>query len=315
MESILSTIIDKFNSCAHYLTNSITSKINIMSPIKIENQLSDIMSSLFENTKVNVYLLSSNEINTCTIPGQFTHFAQDSFIYNIGIIGPIIANFGNLILSFYNNIDKVNESKYLEYNPTTNKFKCNIPYISAFITTTAVDKLTQNEIIAILLHEVGHNTLIGLNLMEELCKLPLKLGIGVSALVLILNKVNDNRDNYDNDYLKLFAPLLLLSMFIYYIGCYYARRQELYSDEFAIKMGYGNALKSALDKCLNYRAKSNINIGIVTKIMYYVLYVFKSIGFSNYPNNDERLNAIVRKTNSYDTSKNNINRTNNIDYY
>ena len=108
---------------------------------------------------------------------------------------------------------------------------------------------------------------------------------------------------------------VLLSMFIYYIGCYYARRQELYSDEFAIKMGYGNALKSALDKCLNYRAKSNINIGIVTKIMYYVLYVFKSIGFSNYPNNDERLNAIVRKTNSYDTSKNNINRTNNIDYY
>lgn len=103
---------------------------------------------------------------------------------------------------------------------------------------------------------------------------------------------------------------------------YFERRNEIYSDEFAIKCGYGDTLLSAIRKLhehnysLNPFKTSKLKMNIIDKILRILNAIFLQLinilgifKLSSYPDYKTRERLIQKKIDAYDTSKNNINRT------
>ena len=210
-----------------------------------------------------------------------------------------------------------------------------------------------DQIIAALLHEVGHNTLILENIIDILVNSTIKIAGGITILDLILwsitiiskhnistetmdllkqgsvNTYNSLLKQHETQYsLKLLASLVLLLCFITFISMYFKRRQEIYADEFAIKCGYGKPLYDAVVN-INKHGLLRKNKGKFMKIngfniFDYVLYILNGI-FGNlinvlsmfklgaYPDAKTRERYIKEKTEQYDISDKNIDRTKHID--
>lgn len=135
-----------------------------------------------------------------------------------------------------NSISKVVKSQYkvrVIDDENFNAFKT-LGTNDIFITKGLLEILEDKEIIAVLLHEVSH------------CKQhdALKLIIAIPFLRWLASYIFNRSENSKRD-LIISASFLLI---MFFAVPYYMRMQELKCDSFVAKMGYGNYLKSALEK-------------------------------------------------------------------
>lgn len=312
----LTTLMDY---CSNFLFGGQPTHINRIN----ENlQISQDISNLFTNSKIHVYIYDSKVPNAFTIPGFVADniSIRTALFIQIPIIGYIFVLFIK-IKAMISRYSKVFSSTYKDNLLTYNNGKFDIPIdeISVFIASVLIEGLTDDEIIAILLHEVGHNTQVTINVISELIGLTF-CGMSIGSILGIL----DDKSPY-NGRLPIFIGIFILSLVGLFFYKYYRRRQEVYADEFAIKCGYGNALNSALTKIKSHTygfGQSMIKLNILDKFIYYVNKTLSAFGnainylhLGVYPSWGQRLDMIKRKTENYNIDGNIIDRSEHIENY
>lgn len=261
------------------------------------------MTNLFADTKVKVYVMpnSKNVFNAFTIPGEQPTMAdlKKTEIFLISLISSAFKN--------YQKYKTQADLTKLEYIPETGKLRMGIKNVTLFVTGGMIDKLSYDEIIAICLHEVGHNTRLGLASLEQFFLIPEEIERLLFFPLLLVE--------YHNPSIRILGNLILISLISLYISCYFRLKSEVYADEFAIKCGYGDALASGLNKLIIYSEseyKKTQSNEILKKISETLIKIFTTI-FKQYPTDEERMTSIYAKTALYDISKNNTDRSADID--
>ena len=131
----------------------------------------------------------------------------------------------------------------------------------------------------------------------------------LSSIFAILTKFSDVI--VTQTMLIIVTLIMLTGIFIYSMN---NKHNEEYADEFAIKAGYGKPLERALIKLTKYYTRKD-NLGkkgdIVEKAVITITKISNKL-LGLYPTN--RMKRIREKTEQYDTSDRNIDRTANIDY-
>lgn len=301
---------------------------------KINKEYSRKLTNLFENTKVNVIEVYAGYPNAWTFPGapETSNFMEYPFITEFlpfAFICQLMERIENGVK------DVVYNGGKCVYNPKTNKLNLSVKEVTVYVTTRLLNDLSNKEVIAVLLHEVGHNTQTAVSVIEQLGSLILLLMFlrrGVPQLLDYYNNIKTNYDN-NNQHVKgvlttilFFISTLLLLMFIKYMPTFLRLRQEIYSDEFAIKCGYGKEMESATRK-LNEFTKLSIDYAKrapsmnETEKITLRLHIFKtklidfisSLWLGNYPSMDNREKLIKAKTDAFskDTP---LDRSGKIDY-
>ena len=255
-----------------------------VSPINENLKLSNRLTTMFEDTSVYVYVITSKEPYVMTFPGQpiasvplQLRFRNSMFT----LAEKVLFLFGTLeSLLTAVNLKSVNmDIDKLEYNPNSKKFRINIQIITVYITSAMIDILSNDdEIVAILLSEIGENIYLGKHIVAGMFKgvastlfLPI-IGV-ITAQQKMINAASDvnsklkgwigdgfiqnTLDSFSlntpyNEYLVKFNHILYVVAFaialMYFISTYLSRKAQRYSDQFAIKCGYGDAFNSAIQK-------------------------------------------------------------------
>ena len=271
-------------SICDWLNSLLFSGVPTASPINENIKLSNRLTTMFEDTIVYAYVITSKEPYVMTFPGQPTASAPLQLRFRnsmFGIANKLLYIFGTLeSLLTAVNLKTVNmDIDKLVYNPNTKKFRINIQSITVYITSAMIDILSNDdEIVAILLSEIGENIYLGKHIVAGMFKgaaatlfLPV-IGIitaqqkMIGAASSINKKVNGwiddgmiknaldsfSLDSPYHDYLVKFNNLLYVFAFVlvsmYFISTYLSRKAQRYSDQFAIKCGYGDAFNSAIQK-------------------------------------------------------------------
>ena len=343
-----------------------------------DEKYSKIMSDLFEDTTVTVIEYKSKSTNAYTAPGNFYIFRNKYMKKTYDLMNAIIPlKFMTIpvIISGYiflaGLIQKTKEM-YQEdykvlYNPVTKKFKLPFKNATVFISSSFKDILDNNEdeIKAILLHELGHNlqtvqaylhniinnlskVVIGSYSMTYLIMWAYKYFINHKELtgtydkwyywnktpkdyetqtITDIQNIKDNSNNI-NVFYFLIAKLILLSLLASIITTYIRRNMEIQADEMAIKLGYGKFLYSALDKLYKHELFLDTGSGmrkikgynildlffhISTIILKWLVHLSGIFKILEYPDPFTRLKYVKEKTENYDISDNNIDRTEHID--
>ena len=300
-------------------------------------KLSNKMTNLFTNTRVTVYEYNTKLPNAFTIPGSIELNDKTlkllEFLGLIPIFGQFVSNMLVILIAYICPTSKLIDIKLnkkidnntLIYNKSTGKFTISLDECTVFIGSSLIDLMdNENEIIAILLHEMGHNTQIFESFIVNMGKLTLG---GYTFKSIIENALNnDEEDNLEkNNLLKLVIIVISINFILSLIS----RRQEIRSDEFAIKMGYGDYLHSALSKLYNFIEQNsllmqlkNTSVNIFDKILHIVnrlsFYIINAINYIHmgiYPSRGQRLEMVKNKTDSYDTSDTNVDRSDHIDKF
>lgn len=128
-----------------------------------------------------------------------------------------------------------------------------IKNINLYISDSFLEILTKDEAIAILLHEIGHNTQLMLHTTDIIIDFWKPIIIGYIGYTGIF-KVIKNEDTHiptialNDAFLKMIFLFILISI----VFTYLSRRQEIGADTFAVKCGYGEELESTLKKMHNH---------------------------------------------------------------
>lgn len=353
------TLVQTADNINYYTGNMIASQV-------VENdKLSNMMTSMFTDTKVKVYIYFSSTIDAYTMPGintLATPFLQKIRllfsslpIKAICFISSIYATFfltlSNLFYSFLSILEQCingiksnsnnNTIDQLSYNPNTKKFTISQKEVTIYLSSNLIKYINNdNELKAILLHEIGHNVKLTYSIVENILESTWLATLLSSAYFYILNdqqkdllystNSSDNIDIQYNNYHEKAVTLLITSIFVLiffmYISAYLSRKQEIYSDEFAIKCGYGKYLYSAIRKLHTLFDEYNIlenmnrkkgfiksNYFTYEKTLKYISTMLRYL--ERYPSREDRESMIKNKTKYYDTSSNNIDRSGNIDNY
>ena len=293
------------------LFNGMPININLC---ELNNKISSDITNLFTNTKIDVYVYDSKIPNAFTIPGA--NIEADTmrvpalwqyFTIFIPILGPFIlliwlavVNCKRIMTSFSSGY----KDNLLSYDDLSNKFTIPIQGISIFISSAIIEGMNDDEIKAILLHEIGHNTQVSINIINQIFSMSFA-GATVGSIIYI---GNNNEKN-------LYMPFIIIFMVGFFIIKYLSRKQEVYSDEFAIKTGYGEALNSALTKLKSYTygfGNPMIKLNVFDKVLYYIIKVGSTLitnvinflHLGTYPSWGQRLKMIDRKTEKFNNEPN-----------
>ena len=277
-----------------YLNNFIglgVDNSDTFSLIHKDNNLTDNMTSLFENCKVSVYIYESKIPDAYTIPTDAPIFTNPIIWKIMHIINIITLNMAVNIYLLLITLGVLNKeiatsikSKKIKYNPTTKKISLPINYATIYISSALIDLLNNNEdeIKATLLHEVGHN----LQMIDWLTARFVESTVGIfekiSIISLLVSSINyilgieevnkellipkmtgitklpedhhtfDQRLNNTIDSFYKLGSTLLIFCAVGIITSYFHRKMEIEADEFAIKAGYGKELYSAIRKLNDY---------------------------------------------------------------
>ena len=123
-----------------------------------------------------------------------------------------------------------------------------------------------------------------------------------------------------------FLVYVILFIFFSYLSAYSKRKQEIYADEFAIKVGYGKAFLSAIQKLhlhscsFDPLVQSGIKMNILDRILRFFKAIIertynaiiKTIKLGDYPDYKTRERLIQKKIEAYDTSDKNLDRSEHI---
>lgn len=336
--AIISTINSSLTTSTDFLNTFLFGGAKVAtSTIIYDNNLSNMMTNIFSGTKINVFVYNSKIINAFTVigisnPGYSTAsavFAEHIlWIQKIPLIGPVLISiFASVIFGIkgLKSIGYAGTNERLTYNPMTQKFTIVLPEITCYISSSFIYLLENDEQVkAVLLHEIGHNTMIFMNIIQTLLHTTFCGYTLYEAIELLITNQSYNPSDgiADNFIGKSVMRLLLVAIIFAYITCYFQRRQEIYCDEFAIKCGYGEHLSRAMQLIKNHYSsvKSKISTNIVDgiifllhKLIFHINNLFGKIKLADYPDIDTRIKYIDDKTKLYDTSDTNINRTSHID--
>ena len=253
-----------------------------------EETLSKMMTDMFVNTNVDVYIYTSTMANAYTLPGSYItakpFMLRFYEILNGGpiriIMTPLLIFLGPLlvvglicsqilalllltidqVMNLGINAFKNGNPWKITYDESSNKVNLNVSNITVYVTSNLIKLLdNDDELKAVLLHEIGHNLNHTYYIIERL----LSLGF-ISTFVYQYYKVYKGQDNmldntmkflqdnlpknkFTSFYLFQFILFIVVLFFLFIMG-YPRRKDETYADENTIKMGYGKALESGLLK-------------------------------------------------------------------
>lgn len=306
---------------------------DMASRIYYSKVLSDHMTNLFTGTKINIYIYDSKIPNAFTFPGapemkpvihKILNFC--SFFSVFGtlvsrwiIIGIDIISFKNYLLHTKGN------NELLIYHPESDKFETSLEEVTAYISSSIIELFEDREITAILLHEIGHNTKILLTILTDAANLTVS-GLTIGGIVNAFRMKKETAYE-ENNISHSLLYIILLAFTITFIVKYLRRRNEIHADEFAIKCGYGKESASAHEKIREYILKNsffgnfkNLSFNFFDKILHSLLKLgailvnaINVFHIGDYPSWGQRISTIKKKTEQYDASSNNIDRTKNID--
>ena len=317
--------------------------IPVNSPIEHNAILSHALTNLFKSTNVTVYVFLSKTPRIISIPGASKTISPElirieaardaAFRYNNLKTGNITASMYEATANAIQNANKEGGEAKLLYDPTTNKLDTNISDVTVYISNTYINCMQQeDEVIASILYEIGKNTLAFKKYIQYGV-----LSIGAFALVYILTflsygyfgyKASQNEDLTLSSALVPYFSILSLIAIVGVISIYLSKRRHLEYDEFVIKCGYGEALNRAIDNYNKYifadqesaqtQARSSFNFldricHWAAKIGKRIYNFFSSFGITSHQSIEDRRQTIADKTQRYDTSSSNLDRTAPID--
>lgn len=315
-----------------WISNSIGLEIDVSSSNTnnkwYSDKLSRMMTGMFENTKVDVYIIKSNRINAYTFPGIRYYFNSPlysicNFFKIIGIGFPLEMMVMMLERTITSGLQPFQNTEP-SYDRDAKKIRLNLSQVTISVTKGAVEKLSDNEIKAVFLHEVGHNLNVAWTSLEEVMRFPGSVSFGTfmfgGEVLLIISFYNllTGQDNKFHHHLsdlqhKFIMGILavaviswILVLFTMFISKYARKQSEIKSDEFAAKCGYGKYLADALEKMNKHRKKyrgedrkqipstytSDFAMMRLKPILSWVKSIFRNTYGSGYPERQERLNKL-----------------------
>lgn len=286
LQSLKDTITMKVNNWTSYISDWSEEKFGIPVNAHIErnDKLSSIVTNLFENTIVNVYIYSSKKPNIIGIPGANKNItpemlrneaAKDAEVnqyntqaailntLNRGYYAPFRSTISSSIFettanAIQNNNKDGGESKLI-YNESTNKLSINIPEVTVYISSNYINCMdNDDEIVASILHEISKNTILFKKLIQDKV-----YSVSLGGLLVVWTSFSfgsmlyaDNHHFTENQNSRLacllFGSLGILLIAYMAIALYLGKRRNITYDEFVVKCGYGDALNRAIDNYNKY---------------------------------------------------------------
>ena len=328
--------IDNYTSTITDVLNDVMgSDSSGFSSITLDNDLSNIMTKFFTNTRINVYVYQSKLCRVLTYPGNNEYSKPE---YMRASVLPIndkdnyvknhIEKFRKTerITTFWSTFIRDGGFSKLTFNPSTKKFSINLDQVTIYITSAYINLLIdENEIIAVLLHEVGCNLMLGRDILIQVIS---KIVNVLSIIGFVGKSMYDiTNGTFESSVLTSFVLMLSVMIFTKFASIYFLRKSEMYMDEFVIKCGYGSYLESAIKKYHQYvfdynsqdKQKVVESFNFVDKITQgwdrlgaKIMNVLAMLKLSRYQERTEREEMIRNKTDIYDTSDSNIERSGHI---
>lgn len=343
-EDVLSAARSTGNSAESY-KSTITDTLNDVlggdgpgfAGITLDTKFSERMTSFFRSTRVIVYEYSSKLCRVITYPGV-NEYAQPNYVrakvLSTGeYVSDHISNFQNAERrgTFWNTIMKQGGFSKLTFDPSSRKFSINLDTITIYISSAFKRLLTPDEIVAVLLHEVGANIMLGRDVMINSI-----VGLFYPVAILLWNIyifffLKDGFELSESAFFSRFifsiAALLGIIFFLAFVCVFLKRKSEMYKDEFTIKCGYGKELESAIKKYHAYlydygaEEKRRLNDGFNSldsvmqgwdRIGHKLQNILSWLKLNRYQERSEREKMIHDKTEKYDASDNNLDRSSHI---
>ena len=290
--SIANKAINYSSTIADYFSHHLG--LPMYSNIQHNTELSNLVTNIFVNTEVNVYIFNSNKATCISMPGASDSSNPEAIRRNAEIKSmnnriQIMAAMSNTIYvappppqyyealssTFANNAKEKGEGR-LEFDPVSKKLKINIPKVNVFISTMYINQLdSDDEVIAVILFEVARNT----TLFYRYVRGWYITGMVVFGLLGIVGytayRANDannysefsmeRRDHEGTTIATILAFLGVLICLGLMFSAYFNKREKIMHDEFVIKCGYGKALYSAIQKYNKFIFASEISSSDVTQ--------------------------------------------------
>lgn len=296
----------------------------------LNQQISDAVTALFEKTTVNVYVYQSNTIDALTFPGM--NKTSSPIIQRISIFSKHIPFFGPIILAItqiltlHEVFTGIAENEpMLIYNEATGKLKMKLKQVTCYLSSGLVEILEDDEIIASVLHEVGHNTMILFNVISTIAG-----GALGGAFLSFFSRFKDSSTDGTIEQASVFSSVATLGLMVLafqIIVAYMNRRQEIKSDMFAIKCGYGEAMARAIEKVYNVKTNKETfqntikDTNFLDKILHYVIKIitiiynfFSKFRVTGYQDIKNRIATIKHNTEVFNSNMaNQSDRTNDLD--
>ena len=275
--------------------------IDILKSNNPNRNLSSQLTSMFANTNINAYTYRSGSVFSVSYLGTpiSTKPIPKGLVY-IPLIGASITTVWQLCEFLMNMIGT--DSLDLNNMKLDGNGKIIIPPldVTVYISERLIEVLdTDDEIKAICLHWIGANSQL---IKACLADIAMGLGIGTAVLGNIVYEIDSQTKNYTNRELVLLLLAAALTLMV--ISKLSARNITYTADSFAVKCGYGEALKSAITKIQYFKGKyddQSIIQKIYDKLGYLVRSlwrVFQKTGLSTTPDISQRLANIEQTTSS-----------------
>lgn len=290
-----------------YDTDSPNRNTGLFNNTELNVDYSNKLTSMFTNTKVNVHIYHSKKTHIFTFPGE-SNFSSPILMKLRSLPGiiksilafPLLIDTIGMIESIYRYSENYNNTEdHIIFDESTKKFNIGITDIRVYISSGLLEILNNDdEVIALLISEIGENLMVGYRFFT-------KYAIGVAGVFLsyIFGAIA-GRSVYNENTGGLFVSISMIGLILLstiMLLMYITRRRRVLSDQYAAKLGYGEAFKSALEKMHGYIFDSSSEttavkgLNVLDRIMHwlnkigrYISNFFGNIGLSNYVNTDER---------------------------
>lgn len=322
--------------------------------INYNDKISTLVTNLFKNTKIHVYIFTSKKALLIGIPGANKNVTPEllrqeaardaqmnqvntamiaSAAINKDIYIPVTNSISSSIFettaNAIKNANKEGGETKLLFDPITKKLDINVDEITVYISTNYLRCMqTDDELIASILFEISKNTVLYRKILENKF---INIGL-VASLITIVPLISGlTYVSSKNPFYTIFSGYISLGVLLVFalsISIYLAKRRNLEYDEFVVKCGYGNALRRAIKNYYNFVLNNTISnneaiqsLNVLDKISHffikigtYIKNAFSWLGLTSKQSIGRRLDTIKEKTNIYDISDRNINRSNRINY-
>lgn len=162
-----------------------------------------------------------------------------------------------------------------------------LEYIMVYYSSALEKMCTKDEIIAVLLHEIGHHTTKYAFLFSSLISIFQNVALLIGVIMIIgLSQLG----------ITLYG-IAATSLWLNFPNSLFTRSMEYDSDSTSAALGYGEALKSALTKLDVYSESDDAykNVTLIAKVFNKIIYSIRSIlNTTDHPSLNQRISNIDR---------------------
>ena len=277
--------------------------LNIFFTTKENHSFDKLLYSNFsKNTKFHVYKYESFEPNAFTVPGNLT--PEYPMLTVVGAKTEYLPAYQLLTMANYI-IKNISIYKDFKPNMSVKPVDLNMPDIAVFFSDSLASRvqLTDNELFAVILHEIGHNMIrkshINYLLITIITLLITKLFIEPYEDKIISKNPKITLLEFYKQSTNQLLFLILLTCCVLFIHNYFRRSLEYKSDGFASQMGYRKESQSALTKLYNtlaYGAEVDNKIerlmNFIPRNMFKLINFIMNIPIFSYPSFQQRVNKL-----------------------